>query len=378
MAESNTFTGAISSIRDTYQKLTSLDRFSTAVQWACFNKTPFMQALALEGFGVEAMKNADFFGAATPTGRIIVHDSGKYGIRGSIYATTPGSFFVGRLGNFTPQLVEGGDEYAYSWHRLVVTEFIPDVDVDDNTAGLVNIKAQKMSGMKQQYVKDFNYALLGHASAPGYSSQGPIAVYSDLSHLISVTQDKTVGAISTANTFWQNGSKAITSIGGGGEMDRPLILRRSMMKAKNDRMAYAETADDFLYACTQGAHQLYDRLMYADQIQGGRGGAFVRNAKYDAAGIKHHSFDGDPMVWDGAITIPYSCTAGTEAIYGINIPNFFLSLRTEENFKASPWEEPREHDVQKTYVASIKTRFTLGIIQRRPHFVCYNIPASGD
>ena len=378
MAESNTFTGTIASVRDTYQKLTSLDRWAIGVQWACFNKSPFMKAVALEGFGVDAMKSADFFGAATPTGRIIVYDSGKYGIRGAVFATAPNPYFVGRLGTFTPELIEGGDEFAYSWHRLVETTFIPDVDVDDNRAGLIDIKAQKMEGMKQKYVEGFNYAILGHSSAPDYSTMGPRAVYSDLPNLISVTQTRTVGAIPTTNSFWQNGHKAITSIGGGGEMDRPLVLRRSMMKAKNDRLALAETTDDYLFVATQGGHQLYDRLMYADMIQGGRGGAFVRNAKYDSAGIKHHLFDGDPMVWDGGVTVPYTCTAGTECIYGINIPNFFISLRTEENFKVSEWEPPREHDVQKTYVSSIKTRFTPGVISRRPHFVCYNIPACAD
>ena len=145
MAESNTYTGNIDSLRTTYQYLTSQDLFSKDIQWACFNKTPAMQAFGLEAFGVEAVRDLQAFGKATPTGRIIRYDSGIYGIKGSIFETAPTSSHVGRLGNFTPQLTEGGDEWAYSWHRMIQAGFIPDVDVMDNTKGLIPIKVQKNS-----------------------------------------------------------------------------------------------------------------------------------------------------------------------------------------------------------------------------------------
>ena len=227
MAESNSYTGTVTSLRSTYQYLTTADSFSKYVQWACFTKNPFMKALGVEAFGVEAVQDLQAFGKATPTGRVITYGGG-YAFSGSIFASTPTPYHVGRLGNFNPELVEGGDEYKYSWHRLVTNEFIPDVDVQDNESGrLIDIKVQKMEGMKQKYVESINYAILGNSSAPDYGSMGPDAVYNSLPYLISVTQDKTTGAIATTNSYWQNQYKALTSIGGGGEMDRPLLLRRA-------------------------------------------------------------------------------------------------------------------------------------------------------
>lgn len=379
-AESNTLVGVISSLRTSYQTLTSEDLYSKAVQWACFNSTPWMKALGVEAFGIEGMKSVDAFGTAETSGRMIRYDDGVYGIRGNVFATAGTPFFVGRLGNINPELIEGGDEWAYSWHRLIEAQFIPDVDAQDNTKGLVKIKAQKMDGMKQKYVEQISYAILGNSSGPDHNTMGPTAVNTDLPYLISVTQDTSVGAIDpTSNSYWQNGKKAITSIGGGGEMDRPIILRRSLLDMKNDQAKHAEASDgDYLWLCTQGAWQIYDRLMYADQIQGGRGGAFVQNAKYDAAGISHFSFDRNPMIWDAAVTVPYGATASTEAFYGIHIPSYFVSIRREENFLATPWEEPREHDRQRMLVAQIRTRFTPGVNRRRPHCVGYNVPACSD
>ena len=385
MAESNTYVGVVSGntmYRSNYQLLTSADKFSKSVQWACFNKSPFMKAVGLEAFGVEAVKDIGAFGSAQPSGRIIVYDKGKYATSGSVFSTASTGFHVGRLGDFNPELVEGGDEWSYAWHRLIHTEFIPDVDVQDNSAGVIDIKAQKMEGMKQAYVRDINYCFLGNSSAPDAGTLGASSVYSDLPNLISVDQTRTVGGISkSGNTYWNNGYKAITSVGGGGEMDRPITLRRGMMDVMNDQLTYAESSLDYLLLTTQGGYQYYDRLMYADSVQSGRDGAFGGVAKYDAAGIQHYAFGGQPLIWDPAVTVPYASsavTAGTESIYGIHIPTFFISLRTEENFKASGWEEPREHDRQKTLVASVKTRYTPLVSSMRTHFVIYNIPACPD
>ncbi len=384
MAESNTYVGVVSGSgvmsRGTYQLLTSTDLISKSIQWATFNKNPFMKAVGLEAFGVAGVTDIDAFGRAMPSGRIIDYDEGIYARKGQIFATAGTSFHVGRLGNFNPELVEGGDEYAYAWHRLVNVQYIPDVDVQDNGKGHIKIKAQKLEGMKQAYVRDINYAFLGNSSAPDYAGgvYGPTTLRSDLPNLISVTQTRTVGGIVTTNSFWQNGIKAIASIGGGGEMDRPITLRRSLKDVKNDQMTFAEATDDYLLLASQGAYQYYDRLMYADMVQSGRGGAFGTVAKYDAAGIEHFAFGASPMVWDPAVTVPFGATASTESIYGIHIPSYFISLRTEEAFKVSDWEEPREHDLQKTLVCSIKTRYTPGVSARRPHFVAYNMPANPD
>ncbi len=383
MVESNTFTGTIDTIRTNYQELTSRDIFSAIVQWAAYNKSSFTKAIGVEAFGVEAVTDLQAFGVAQPTGRILRFDSGRYGIRGPIFATTPTSFHVGRLGNFTPELVEGGDEWAYSWHRLIAAEFIPDVDVQDNSQGLIDIKAQKMEGMKQSIVRDFNLVILGNASAPDTGVLGPSRVFSDLPHLISFGQTRVVGGIDkSSNTFWNNGTKAIANIGGGGEMDRPLTLRRSMLDALNDQQTFAEATNDYLMLGTQGAYQTWDRLMYADAIQGRLGG-FGSTQKYDAAGIRNFAIDGNPFIWDPAVTTPddsagSTVTAGTETIYGIHIPTFHISIRSEENFLVTPWEMPREHDVQRTLVSQIRLRYTPMVSGMRAHFVAYNIPANTD
>ena len=377
MAESNTFTGVVSGVtnRSTYQMLTSDQQYSTSVQWACFNKSPAMKAFALEGFGVDAVKDVDYFGAATPTGRIIRYDSGVHSFSGPIFETAGTSFHVGRMSSYSPELVEGGDQYAYAYHQLVNSQFIPENDVDDNGKGPIKIMTQKEEGMKQAFVRDINYCWLGHSSAPDSSTMGPSAVYADLPNLISVTQSRTVGNIATTNSFWQNGYKAITSIGGGGEMDRPINLRRGMLDAMNDRMAYAESTLDYLLLGTQGFHQYYDRISYADAVQG-RG--IPQLQKYDAAGIQHFAFYAQPMVWDPAVTVPYNSTASTECLYGIHIPSFVIAIRKEKNFEFHGWEAPREHDMPKAYVARLDLRSTPAVTSRRPHFVIYNVPACPD
>ncbi len=385
MAESNTYVGVVSSSdalhKGTYQTLTSkTERISKGVQWAVFQKTPFLKAVGVEAFGVDAMTDITKFGQATTSGRIIRIDSGKYALTGEVFSTTGNSFHTGRMGAFNPELIEGGNQWAYSWHKINNVQYIPVLDVQDNTDGFIDIKAQKLEGMKQQYVQDFNFLILGDTTnGPDQGAFGPAAVNSDLANLISVTQTATVGGISkSGNTFWNNGRKEISTIGGGGEFDRPLILRRGLLDLKMDQMVFAEATDDYLLLATQGAWQLYDRLMYADSIQGRNGGVFGGVAKYDAAGIRHFTFDGSPMVWDPATVLPVGATASTNAIYGIHIPSFFISLRAEENFKVSDWEMPREHDQFKSLVASIQTRYTPGVTQMRPHFVAYDLPASND
>lgn len=372
-----TFTGTVSGVtnRSTYQMLTSDQAYAKTVQWACFNKTPFMQAVGLEAYGTEGMKGVDYFGAAKPSGRIIRIDSGVHSFSGPVFETTGTSFHVGRMDEYTPELVEGGDQYAYAWHQLVNTQYIPENDVDDNGKGPIKIMAQKMEGMKQSIVRDINYCWLGHASAPQTGTMGPSAVYSDLPNLISVTQSRTVGNIAATNSFWANGTKEIASIGGGGEMDRPLVLRRSLMDAMNDQATYAEATMDYLLLCTQGFWQYYDRLMYADTVQGGK---FPVSSKYDAAGIQHYAFNGQPMVWDPAVTVPYGATASTECCYGIHIPSFAIAIRAEKNFSYKGWEPPRQHDNPKAYIATLDLRSTPAVTARRPHFVAYNLPACPD
>ncbi len=365
--------------RSDFQRLTSQDLFENRVRWAAFNNITFLKALGVESFGVEAMTSfSKFIPASVKSQGMIRHDSGRYAISGMVNATTGSSYHTGRLGSHQGEIVEGGDEWSYSWHELNANRQIPVNDVDDNSQGLIDIKMLRESEMKQQYVQDLNYVLLGNSSAPADTSTlGPAAVQTDLPDLISVTLSSalTPGGISKANAYWKNGIKAITSIGGGGEMDRPLTLRRKLEVGLVERAQYAETSLNYLLVATQGAWLYYGRLMYADLIQSG---AFPVNQKYDAAGILHYAFMKQPMIYDSAVSVPTGATASTEAIYGIQKDHFQLSLRKEENFRFTGWEMPRAHDQYKTMVALLQTRYTFVVPAMRPHIVFYNIPANND
>ena len=166
------------------------------------------------------------------------------------------------------------------------------------------------------------------------------------------------------------------SVGGGGDLDRPLVMRRSMVDALLDQMAFAEVTNDYLVLASQGAWQYYDDLMYADSNSGGAQGAFGTVAQYDAAGILNKAFEGSPMLWDPSVTVPYGATASTEAFYFIHRPSYKVSIRGEKNFLFKGWEDPRVHDSPKTFSALLTVRYTPVVNARRPHLVCYNLPAN--
>lgn len=396
MAESNTYVGVVSASeidhRTTYQTLTSKQAITAGYGWACFTATSFLQAIGVEAMGVASMDSPKAFGLAMAesmrggqNGRLIRFDEGKTFVSGTVFATCGTTNHVGRLGSFTPSLVEGGDEWRYSWHRIQGSRFVPDVDVQDNGSDkYIDILMQKADELKQVVVRDFSYCVLGSSSAPDTGVMGPSSVYSDLPNLISVTQTtRVVGGIDRAALaggiyYWRNGLKAIADIGGGGEMDRPLMLRRSMEDGLNDQMKHAEASPHYLLLCSQGAWQYYRRLFYADAVQSGANAAFGLAQKYDAAGIKHMVFDGFPMVWDPNVTVPVGATASTESIYAIHLPTFAISLRKEEAFKQEDWEGPRQHDQQRTFMLQNRTRYTPMVTGRRGHAVFYNMPNCPD
>lgn len=376
MAEISTHVGEVTSVqqRDTYQELTSKAQIEIGFRWAAFTSSPFTRALALESMGAAALGSPELFGATQPNGRMVEVVTGGYSKAGTLMTESGTSFHSGRLSSHTPELVEGGDEWMFAWHTLNQAGFIAEQDLEDNTGGFIPIAAQRMDGMKQKITSDFAKAVLGNSSGPDNGVMGPTALFSDLANLISVDQDRTVGGILTSNSYWQNGKKQITSIGGGGEMDRPLVMRRSMRNAIYDQMAFAEATNDYMILATQGAYEYYDDLMYADSAH--HGGAFGTAAVYDAAGIPNKAFEGNPMLWDPSVTTPYGAVASTEAFYFIHRPSYKISLRAEKNFLWKGWEEPRVHDSQKTFTALLTVRYTPVITARRPHLVCYDLPTN--
>ena len=362
--------------RDTYLKRTSVDKYPIAIAYTAFNSQPFLQVIGLETWGLDAMKDVNVFGAVyTSKQGMVRYDSGVYALTGLVDNSTSPSQWLGRLRYSTPQLVEGGATYSWAWHTLHNSQYIPVTDVQDNKQGAIDIMAQKMEILKKSIVQDFAYAVLGNSNAPDYGTDGPSAVYSDLPNLVSVTQDRTVGGISTTNSWWQNQKKAVTDVGGGGELDRPLSLLRKVQSAIIDVKSIAGAAGGYIYLATKGAWLYWGRLAYADRLTQGWG---ATKPVYDALNFPYHILAGDPMVYDPAVTIPYGATANTEAIYGLNKSTFFIGIRREENFRYVDWEAPREHDQPKTYVASCTVRMTPGVTNRKVQLVIYNIPQNTD
>jgi len=382
MAEQTTKTGDVSWMaRDTYEKLVSTyEVYSKTVAWACFTKTPFTKAIGVEAFGVEPMTDLAKFGTASPRTQNVRYVSGVYGISGQVFATKGTPFFSGRMGSMTPELTEGGDEWAYSFHQLNKIDYIPLTDVQDNSKGLIDIKAQRMEGMKQSIVEGFNQSLLGDTSngPTDLSTIGPTALKSDLPNLISKTQTHTVGGIATTNSYWQNKTATITSVGGGSEMDRPLVLRRALITLLNDVAEYAESGNRYLIVTTQGGWEYFDRLMYADVVQAGKPAVLGTNQVYDAAGIQNFAFAGHPMIWDPSVQTPTGGTASKEFFYLIDLQNYAIALRSEENFKVRGWEQARVHDQYWFLAASITVRFTPLVTSRRTQALLYDVPQNPD
>jgi len=357
----------------------------TTIQFAIFNKNAVLAALGVTEFGGKAMSDISAFAKRATSENLIIRAGGSYW-SGSIFETSGSSAYKGRLGSYTPALVEGGDEISYAFHRLSSEQFVPDVDVQDNqgVGRIIDLMAQKMENMKKTISRDFNYSLLGNSSQPSSGTLGPDAMNTTLMKALAVT-NATVGGISQAATaadgatyYWRPQRKAITSVGGGGEFDRPLVLRRSLKKVMNDASAFAEQRNSYLGVASQGAEQYIDRLFYADA--GRRGNSDVLGSKkdYDAAGIRHLMFNDNPIVWDTAVTVPTGATASTESITWIHLPDFRICFHEQEGFTFDPWEPPRNHDQYRTFVTQFRVRWTPIYKAMRSHAVAYNIPACGD
>lgn len=377
--------GAVSShtYRDSYEKLVTKGVIENTLQWGIWKFSPFMEALGLNSFGVEAISNFKAFGQRSLTGSVLEHNGGSY-VEGQIMDGASTLQHVGRFGSFTPSYKGAGNNWAYAHTRLIGGEFIPDMDVQDNAGPgrIIDIKSYRMQALLKTAARDFNYTLLGNSSAPDFETAGATLMKTDLKEWLGVT-NVTVGGLSQSataddgsTTYWQPQRKAITSLGGGGDLDRPITLRRSMMKLYNDASALAEQMNQFLLVCTQGAWQTWDRLFYADAQE--RDGALGKRGTYDAAGIEHKVFRSQPMVWDPAAATPNGATTSTEAIYGIHIPSYGLSFHSEEGPTFDGWEPPRAHDQYRTDVLQFRMRYTPIIRNMRPHMLGYNIPQNAD
>ncbi len=369
--------------RDTYQELTTDGSIENTVAFGIFNKNSFTAALGVEAFGATAMSDITAFGKRAPTGNIIVRKGGSY-FSTSIFDKSGTSNYKGRLASYTPALVEGGDEIAYAFHRLSSEQFVPDVDVQDNVGigRIIDLMSQKMENMKKSVARDFNFSLLGNSSQPDADVLGPSSQNTSLNKALGVT-NLTVGGISQAAStdsinYWQPQRKEIASLGSTGEFDSPLLLRRGTKKVMNDAAALAEQQNKYLGVASQGAEQYFDRLFYADAGRRGNNDVLGSKKDYDAAGIRHLMFNGNPMVWDTSVAVPNGATASTESVTWIHLPSYGICFHLQEGFTLDDWEPPRSHDQFRTFVAQFRVRFTPIYLQMRPHAIVYNLPVNAD
>ncbi len=380
-----TMDGTVSSAvyRSTFEKLVTKGIIDTAIQWGIWTHSPFLMSLGITAFGANSIGNFEAFGKRTANGSVLKRTGGNY-VEGSIFETAATLQHVGRNGSFTPEFKEGGDNYAYAYTRLMGAEFIPDTDIQDNAGAgkIIDLKTYRSQMLIKTIARDLNYVLLGNSSAPDHDAKGCTLMKSSLDHWLGVT-DATVGGIirsATAadgsTTYWKPQLKEIASVGGGGPFDRPIPLRRGMMKVYNDASALAEGMNQYLLLCTQGAWQYWDRLFYADAQE--RDGALGKLGTYDTAGVEHKVFRSQPMIWDPSTPVPTGATGSTEAIYGIHLPSYNVHFHTEEGLTLEGWEAPRVHDQFRTEVLQFRLRYTPVITNLRPSFLAYNMPACGD
>jgi len=362
--------------RDSMLLITTTEKWTPKFREILFNQTPFFQAMALNAFGsTKIIDGAASYGnniaARKSSGKGIQFHGGGFQFGGPLLDDAPSGNVVGRMGNINPEYVNTGTSFAYPYRRMVWSIFLPEEEVKDNTGNekLMSLMDIQFKLAQRAANRDVNYAMLGHASAPTNSPSG-------LNALVSVTQG-TIGAVSASTTTdWANQYRTCTTVGGGGELDRPLVLLRKMSALHLDVKAKSGSSDSRLMIGTRGAYQYYMRAAYADRTAQGAEGARVK--KYYDAGIDHCVFEGDPFLYDPSVTVPTGATASTECIYTLDLAELGMAVKRNEFFDVEKWEAPRTHDKQRYYQMNIWLRFTPFVSNRRIQGGLYNLPANAD
>ena len=336
-----------------------------------FTATPFLKSLALAAFGKKAAIGEASFGNVTKTsGKGILFNDGGYQFEFPIFTGQATSSIIGVLDNINPEYIDLSTSGAYSWKRMVIAMLMPEEYAQDNVgkAQLMSRLNNTMKTAQMTAIRDMNYSILGHSSAPTGAPTG-------LPDLVSHTQTATIGGIATTSTHWQNQLKTCTSVGGGGDLDRPIQLLRSMETLMLSIRSKSGSTNEQTLVGTQGAYQYYGRAAYADTL-GTRGAEKVKDY-YDAS-IPHLVYDSRPFIYDGAVTVPTGATASTECIYYLDYNEFGVCFKRVECFALKNWEAPRNHDKQRYHEALILSRFTPYVTNRRVQGVLYNLPANPD
>ncbi|MBE3118789.1 MAG: phage major capsid protein [Candidatus Atribacteria bacterium] len=367
------YTGSASSFKNTQLLTHTTEEYLPVLRHAAFNATPFLKFIAFKAWGkAAALGNANYGNVRKSSGKGIRFNDHGYQFSGAVSFTTASGSNVGRMAQITPQFMSPGKTWAYTWTRYVLPIGIPEEAVMDNKGNgrLINIMQTHLDIAQKSAIRDLSYMMLGHSSAPSSSPEG-------LNKLVSVTQTSIGGLDASSDTGWADQYVACTSVGGGGELDRPLALLRKMQAFNVYMGSFEESADDVVWACTTGAYQYYLRAAYADGVanSGLRSGM---NDLYDA-GIEAVAFNGKPVIYDGSIQVPTGATASTEAMYRLDLSNLGACIKDDQYFHLEGWEAPKTKDGQRFYQANLWLRWTPWVGgSRRIQGVLYNIPANPD
>jgi len=347
-----------------------------------FAQYPFLKSLALAAGGKKAVMGTTSFGnVAKSSGKGITYQSSSPQFDFPIMKSAPDMYQIGRLANINPQHNDPGIGGAYSFVRFVIPVMIPEEFIQDNTgtSRLMNRFTTELKLAQMTAAQQLNYIILGNTSAPTGSPVG-------ISKLVSVTQTAAATGTNTSTgaggispaiySWWNNQYATCTTVGGGGNLDRPLVLLRKMQKMLLTVRNLSGASDSQTLVGTTGAYQYYQRAQYADTTAQGVGS--LRNSDYDGAGIDHCLYSGRPFIYDSAVAGPIGATASTESIYFLDYNEIGVRIRSDQYFKVEGWEAPRAHDKQRYYQLNLYLRCVPYVTNRRIQGVLYNIPANAD
>ena len=372
-SEPTVYTGTAVPMNVTTLLTHTTQKYIPKLRMSAFSATPFLRMLALQAWGSKAALGDARYGNVTKTsGKGIVFNQGGYQTSSAFFTTSTSGSLVGRMAEINPTFLQPGSSVAYSWVRYVLSLGIPEEFIKDNVGSarlLDRLKTDLKIGQASA-VTDLSYMALGHSSAPTGSPFG-------LTKLVSVTQSSAVnpGGIDPSSvTAWANCFTPVTSVGGGGELDRPLSLLRKMESFRIRLRSFAESSGDYVLVGTPGAFQYYLRAAYADGVanQG------LRNQGMYDSSIDHAVFGGSPFMYDGNVTVPEGATASTDAIYFLDLNELGLNIKANEYFEQEGWTAPATKDRQRFYQANLWLRMVPFVTLRRIQGVLYNLPANPD
>lgn len=371
--------------RNTQLLITTTENWTPKFREGVLNQTPFFQAMSLAAFGrTKVIEGDPSYGnvaqgkSPKTSGNAIVFKRGGFQFGGPILSAVPSGVVVGRMGNINPQYNETGTSFAYPYRRFVWSIYIPEEEVQDNVGDekLMDLLQIQLKLAQGAAVRDVNYTMLGNSSAPTNAPKG----LNSLNGLITVGATANVGQIlAVSGGFWDNQRRSQLSVGGGGELDRPLALLRAMDSLWIDIATKSQSREQKLLAGTRGAYQYYKRAAYADTTaQGTIASPGLRSKQFYDANIDHLIFNGAPFIYDSDMPTAAGADTNSESISYIDLSELGMAIKPQEYFRVEEWEPPRAHDKQRFYQTNIWLRWTPFVSHRRVQGLLYNLPNNAD